>query len=276
MRLASYYHLFKNHEFFNKFGLVTINKKYSKIYLSDFFESLYTFVKFSFGDHLVIQVRYPGLGDHLFYSVLPELLIKNNVFKKVYISNKSEYRFSGIKDLVWGNNPFVSGFVDGDGWSHSGIRPVGSNFVDGINNFFRVQDVKISGTSPKVYYQPLIDQNLRNKILVDLNSFSNQDSPGSKSIVNYLLRFDLRKLLFVECDKASEVLKMIGLSDSSMIGIPNSLFTYCNYIFSSEKFICLYSGGNSLAPALNKKAVVLCKFIDPAQSYNINQYVTLT
>jgi hypothetical protein len=264
----------------NRFGLFCIRPGYSKIYLGDILDSIYLFVKIRFGNELILEIKYGGLGDHLFYSALPEKLISLGKFKKIYISTKSQYRFPGIKELVWGGvgdggNPYISGFIDKKGWTHSGIRPEAGNFTDGINHFFKTQDYEVSGSSPKIYYRPKFINYYRNKILVDLNVFSNGDLPDPIKIKNYLIKHKIPDLLFVKGRISKSLLKLMDQKNLQFVNLPRKLEDYCDLVWSCRKFICLYSGGNSLAPALNKKAFVLCKFYDPAQSYKLNKYIIL-
>lgn len=265
--------LLKKCSFLRRAGTIRVKSGYSKIHLPDIIDSRCQFVKRTYGDSLVIKIRYPGLGDHLFYSKLPELLIESNLYKKIYISDESKYRFDGIKELVWGSNPYVSGFCKSDGWTYSGIRPENGNFVDGIEILFKGDD-SIRGRSPKLYLnknQRLKNSVLEGKIYVDLSSFSNQDTPSFETIVAYLKKYKKSSILITE---PRNYLGKV-FNEFEKIALPNSIFEYCNYLLSCEKYYCLYSGGNSLAPAIDVQANVFIKKIDLAQSYTKNNYILI-
>ena len=61
---------------------------------------------------LVIEIRYPGLGDHLFHSHIPRIAKETGKYDAVYISSKSLFRHPDTKYIVWDLNPFVDGFID--------------------------------------------------------------------------------------------------------------------------------------------------------------------
>jgi len=263
----------KKCSFLRYFGTIRIREGYSKIHIPDLMDSFGILVKQRFGDTLVIKIRYPGLGDHLFYSTLPEFLIKNKIFQYIYISNQSKYRFEGMKELIWQSNPYISGFIDGEGWSHSGIRPQDGNFVDGIEILFNHDDY-IRGRSPLLYIDKskfLLEQKLLGKVYVDLSSLSNRDTPDFEKIVFYLSRYEKNLIVLTEprnyCGSFFDEFEKISL--------PKTITEYCGYLISCNKYYCLYSGGNSLAPALNIQANVFVKKIDLAQSYKKNNYITL-
>ncbi len=265
--------LLKKCSFLRRAGTIRVKSGYSKIHLPDIIDSHCKFIKRTYGDKLVIKIRYPGLGDHLFYSKLPQLLVEKKMYKKIYISEDSIYRFDGIKDLVWGCNPYVSGFCEGDGWTYSGIRPENGNFVDGIEILFNGDD-SIRGRSPQLYLNKndrLKNLNIDGKIYVDLSSFSNRDTPSFETIVAYLKRYKKSSILI------TEPRNYIGgiFNEFEKVALPNSIFEYCDYLLSCEKYYCLYSGGNSLAPAMGIQANVFVKKIDLAQSYTKNNYILL-
>ena len=61
---------------------------------------------------LILQIKFGGLGDHLFYSHLPRIAKQSGECTGVYISNHSSFRSPEYKELIWKLNPFVDGFVD--------------------------------------------------------------------------------------------------------------------------------------------------------------------
>src|SRR5437899_452423 len=67
---------------------------------------------------LILQIKYGGLGDHLFYSHIPRLAKDLGMYDRVFISNRSEFRHSDYRKYVWELNPYVDGFVDEPGVDH--------------------------------------------------------------------------------------------------------------------------------------------------------------
>ena len=54
-----------------------------------------------------IKIRYPGLGDQLFYSAIPELLKREFPNSSVNITLSRGSRNSETANFIWGENPFV-------------------------------------------------------------------------------------------------------------------------------------------------------------------------
>lgn len=260
--------------------LIRIDISKEKIQVKDILISQPLYYKIFFKDEITLNIPYKGLGDHLFYSPLPEKLIKQKVFKKVYISSTSNYRFNDIKSLVWELNPFISGFKNSFlTWRHSGIRPLGGNFIDGMDQYFGLNNIYSLNKSPKVYYQPRIRSFYLHYFVFDLNAFSNTDLPSLRKVCFYIKKLNCKKLIFFKSSFVNKLIKFdlsfFLSSNYIIIDYPKSIFEYCNIIKSCKKFYCFYSGPNSLSPALKISANVLCKKYDPAQSYSINNYILI-
>jgi hypothetical protein len=65
---------------------------------------------------LIIQIKWGGLGDHLFFSHIPRIAKELGAYKEVYISNHSEYKSPLYKSLVWDIHPYIDGYTDLQGW----------------------------------------------------------------------------------------------------------------------------------------------------------------
>ena len=61
---------------------------------------------------LIIEIKYSGLGDHLFHSHIPRIAKESKIYDKVFISEKSIFGHSDYKKLIWELNPYVDGFTD--------------------------------------------------------------------------------------------------------------------------------------------------------------------
>ena len=225
-------------------------------------------IKLFFGDTLIIQPTYSGLGDNLFYSTIPEIVKKNKLFKYVYISTYSTYRFNGIKEIVWKDNPYVDGFISKNGWCHYGSRPKGKNFLDGINNIFLHKLTNLS--SPKIYKSFVKDIDLEKCILIDFGRFSNTQKINFDHLVGVILKkYPNNKILMFNNAKIKTDKKI------TVIPLPKDFKDYCTIVVSVKEIYCLYSGLNSLAPALNVRANVFCSAYDSTQSYKINKYIVM-
>ena len=59
---------------------------------------------------IIIEVKYGGLGDHLFYSHIPKLAKERG--HKVFVSTRSVFRNPEYMDLIWKRNKYVTGVTD--------------------------------------------------------------------------------------------------------------------------------------------------------------------
>src|SRR5262249_22935534 len=121
---------------------------------------------------LVIEIKYGGLGDHLFYSHIPRIAKEHGSFKRVEISNSSEYRDQDYKELVWARNPYIDGFSDARGISiEFGHVDAGYNLLDTVMLGFGLDDGK-RYHEPELYAQPLLRDDLAGRSIYDPNFIS--------------------------------------------------------------------------------------------------------
>ena len=120
---------------------------------------------------LVLQIKYGGLGDHLFYSHLPRIAKESKKYTKVYISNFSEFRHQDYKKLIWDLNPYLDGFIDEAGYIPNFSKIENNmNILDKIMLEFGIDD-GIRFHEPEIYYKPNFIQKF-NKIIYDPNYVS--------------------------------------------------------------------------------------------------------
>jgi len=140
-------------------------------------------------DRIVLAQPFGGLGDNLLYSTLPERFAA--LGKTVYIARKNVVRGQSAFDLVWGANPYVSGMIDeapnaGDccysAYATHGEGPRVKNIISRIEAAHGLEPLH---TIPKVYYQPTLIEDLRDKIIVDVTS--NSIGFGGETVISYLL-----------------------------------------------------------------------------------------
>jgi len=198
---------------------------------------------------LLIQVKYGGLGDHLFYSHLPRIAKETGACDRVLISNYSEYRQAEYKELIWDLNPFVDGFTDECGLIEPfGELEPGLNLLDKIMLRSGLDDGK-RFHEPEVFFDPVAPGDLADKSVFDPNfvSFVGEIQPAQIESYFGLNPPDLQ----------------MALRDRShwISGVPflrsGSLKEFCGIIRSCRKLTCLASGTATLAAALGKPATVL-------------------
>lgn len=200
---------------------------------------------------LVLEIRYGGLGDHLYWSHIPRIAKKQG-YKKVYVSNFSDFRNPECKKLVWEINPYVDGFIDKEGY-----YPIykkadeGTNILDMVMLTQSLDDGK-RFHDPELYYKPKIRPELKGKTVYDPNYVSNAgDDINPEKIEKYLqdhnIKIDYQMKLrdkSVPLEKVKNTLEAKNLEE------------FMDIIASCKKVYCLASGTATLASALGKHATV--------------------
>ena len=62
---------------------------------------------------VILGAYFGGLGDQLQFSTLPEEFYKQQG-RETYLADGSNFRNKEIYDLVWGENPYIKGVVEGE------------------------------------------------------------------------------------------------------------------------------------------------------------------
>ena len=199
---------------------------------------------------LVLQIRYGGIGDHLFYSHIPRVAKASGAFDQVFISNKSEFRLAETRRLVWELNPHLDGFTDEEGLypSFADIPP-DMNLLDFIMLQLGIDD-GVRYHAPEMYYKPQKRADLKTKSLYDPNFISFTGDIRAGRIEQYLSATDKQiDYQFVRREKS------IPINAGQDLATP-TLADYCQAIASCQSFFCLMSGGAELAAAMEKPATV--------------------
>ena len=204
---------------------------------------------------LVIKIKYGGLGDHLLYSPIPRISKQIHGYKKVYISNFSDYRNPKTKELVWQNNPFVDGFVDVDAPIPTfSVVENGKNILDTLADFVGLPDDGIRFREPEIYYIPKKIEYLKDSVIYDPNFLSKVKHPNASKVMKYFLdnniRIDYQMKLLPNYSSHSYISDLETLSS-------NGLEIFCDIIYSCKIFYCLTSGSATLAASIGKSSVVL-------------------
>jgi FkbM family methyltransferase len=186
---------------------------------------------------IVLKHTYPGLGDNLCHSTLPEIF--SNMGYDVYISNEQGYRNNEIKQLI-DMNPFIKGYTS---------RPVTHNIEEHLKGAYPIQhenknyhariELSLFGHAinnyPKIYYSPKYLYEWADITFIDFNSVT-EETPRDE-FLKYALANN------TNCVQTNIDVKV------------SNIFEYIDIIFSSKKFICTYSGSMVLAAAINIRNV---------------------
>lgn len=209
---------------------------------------------------IIIEQPWGGLGDNLQYSTLPKLYSK--LGHNVYISSKNMYRNPEIYKLVWELNPYIKGISD---------LPTNAGAITYFNNFHKVvtensiKNVELShnlinGTEeyPEIYYTPKYIPELENIILFDTTSITlknvysnNKLAKSIDDIINNIINnYPELTAKHIHFTKISNNDIPIKCTDKYII---NSIFDYCDAIFSCKIYISPQSGNSCLASSIKKK-----------------------
>jgi len=203
---------------------------------------------------IIISQPWGGLGDNLQFSTLPKLY--SEAGHDVYISSKNMYRNLEIYDLVWKLNPYVKGIMDAEpnAGECKGYHLWGGD-TQFIKNIEQMHGFHHSSNKyPIIYYTPKKIESLSTTVIYDMTSIS---SAYSDDFI--LERFTTVFRQYPECTPKKVVFKNIHNRatpdfNTGTIEI-NSIFDYCDLIYSCKAFVCLYSGCSVLAAAIKQEAI---------------------
>lgn len=230
---------------------------------------------------LVIQVVYGGLGDHLVYSALPELLWKQKKIK-VFVSTKSIFRNQEIWDFVWGQNPFVAATQEHGWFIHHPLEIIQQCRT--INEYV-MRLFELEGeTTPQLYYVPSHIPELCGQAVVDCSCCSSGKANGYfesqfyTAYLNYLEQYVGKFVLltYPRLKFRSRLEMQIQKRFSPFTHSVNSLKDLSNVLHSASRRYLLYSGSASVAAAYRLPSTVLCNRKSSLQfQYDINTYIDL-
>lgn len=211
----------------------------------------------------ILYVDWGGLGDHLQFSTLPEAFDKYGF--DFYLNESSKFRNPKILDLVWKNNPYFKGLTnESPNCGHISQSLMFNHNLSINRNWEITYQVDNNSEYSKIYYKPKNLQKYNEHILLDLNSFSITDY-NQQIIQNYIdLLGDVKLLSIVtESDFSKSVVNSDFYNHFKIEFIKTiDIFHYCDLIYSSKKFICVWSGSSVLASAIKnyfkKNLEVVC------------------
>lgn len=205
-----------------------------------------------------VKPYFKGLGDHLQFSTLPELLSKKG--EEVHLHAESIFSNEEIEDLIYSCNPYVTGKSSGS-WDYgdgSKNWDYQHRYPSFIKNIESASGLNPENDNPKIYYEPkkIGDYDA----IIDLGSICLKDKLdylAAQKVLDTLLNGDLKgaKPLVVRN-------KFYGSNNFTNIQeyeIKN-LMEYCDLISSSRNYISFMSGGHALAASLKHWGIQFNQF----------------
>jgi len=205
---------------------------------------------------LVIGSKHGGLGDHLFLSPIPRIAKENIPGIKVFLSKQSVFRSNQVFDLIWKSNPFLDGSIDLpiDTRLEKSSADLSSSFV--MNRMLESLNLPLDPfIKPELYCRPQIQssgcQRACGRTLIDLNYVSYVGALTFNDKAHIVSKYIHKSPVLVNPSNSLKR-KFPGLENISVANI----FEYASMIELAAKFVCLPSGGATLAAALTSQADV--------------------
>jgi len=211
---------------------------------------------------LIIQIPFGGLGDHLVYSSLPELLWEQKKIK-TFISEKSIFRSGVIKAFIWGQNPYIE-FTGRSGWYINKpltIKDKFSTIDEYLQNLFGLR----ANGCPKIYYKPNIVAELNGKTVIDVSFGPTGKKNGyfSKAFHRKLITYIEDKigafavLVHKHSKRKNNLEEKIKKTFSPKIYNVYNLEQLCDFLHSASERHLLHTGTASIVAALNLKSNII-------------------
>jgi hypothetical protein len=232
---------------------------------------------------MVIRIAYGGLGDHLVYSALPDILF-TRYGVETEVSLCSEFRSREIKDFVWGTNPHVS-------FSSKKGKVI---YIPKLKNYRNYNEVLVRLFSEheenifSVYYTPAPRVELVDKVICDLTYGPSGELLGYSekvfwdAVVEYLKRNFKKEELVLLNPVGTYANKELLYYVQNALGIEillsiNSLYELADAIVSARDRVFFLSGAKSLASAYGKPSRVLDRGLLPHDyfHYPTNTYTII-
>ena len=215
----------------------------------------------------IINVRYGGLGDHLFFSPIPRLLKEKYDHKcRVFLSTEPNFRHWQTYELVWAKNPYLDGVIDPLTFQFEPLAKLETS-TQVMKDILKQYSIDFEEEPKPEIYWGIDKRKDLPKFVVDLN-FSSFTGLLLSDLITISEMFD-KKFVFV--NPSSTLKKFISPVQCFQT---KSLFDYASLIYSSEEFFCLTSGGATLAAALGVRAKVFAVQEYPEYfKHSINYYI---
>ena len=201
---------------------------------------------------LIIEIQKGGLGDHLFYSHLPRIAKQTGYYEEVWISNRSIFRNTEYKKLIWEMNPFVDGFTDDPGiYYYPHLLESGQNLLDKMMLLYGMDDGE-RFHEPELYFKPQVNTALLESSVYDPNYVSYIGDLSNSNPIKHWLK---ENNIIIDFQMKTLKARYLTISCNQRIET-TSLMEFCSIIISCKKLYCLTSGTATLAAALQKPATV--------------------
>jgi hypothetical protein len=252
-----------NHSYLNKYKLALKNKKtyYTNninIYSSSHINNVSAEENRFSNETLIIHIPYGGLGDHLLYSHIPRVAKESGIYKKVFLSKKSQIRNPNHLKYIWEKNPYFDGLSelenlhDYNSVQISNFDESKGNILDQIMLSYGIDD-NTRWHEPELYFDVPIFPELKGKTVYDPNFISYSGGLSSLKIEKYFKNQGI-KIDFQFVARSNLALPVLNFEQS----IQDSSFEeFCGIIVSCERIISLTTGTATLAAALRKFAIVI-------------------
>ena len=224
--------------------LISLDKSVKQLdnfsYANDFNSDLWRKV-------IVISQPWGGLGDNLQYTTLPKLYSDKGY--EVYISTENSCRNDEIYDFVWGSNPYVKGKImkPPNAGACIPLKWTTNSFIKNIELSHHLE--KGTYSYPMIYYSPKKIDSLENTIIYDITSIS---SLYTDEYIKSKFTFIFEK--YPDHDKRKIVFKRITNRETpdfnTNILEVNTIYDYCDILYSCKVYVCLFSGGSVLASTI--------------------------
>lgn len=204
---------------------------------------------------LVLEIPHGGLGDHLFWTPIPRLAKSSGKYNRVFISTQSEFRSGSYKDLIWGCNPFVDGFVDAKGLLLGDMSCDGTcNLLDRMLRHFGVDDGQ-PFHEPEIHFAVSSREDVSGSNVYDPNYVSNAgDGLSSADVASHLSAEGFHPDVQLPPRPGAKRLALDGVPVTKDC---SSLLDYAGLIRGCRSFACLATGSATLAAALGKGSLVI-------------------
>jgi hypothetical protein len=200
---------------------------------------------------IIISQPWGGLGDNLQYSTLPQLYSERGY--DVYISKQNVYRNSEMYDFVWKLNPYIKGESDEE--PNAGacvpLQFVSSQFITNVEKSHGLEGTRIY---PSIYYVPKKIPSLENTLLYDITSIS---SSYDDDYINtrFTNLFNMYPMLTKKKIMFTRITNRIAPDFHTEVIEVQSIFDYCDMIYSCSVYGCLFSGNSVLASAIKQESL---------------------
>lgn len=204
-----------------------------------------------------------GLGDELQISTLPELLTSRGHEVKLYVGpDVLPFRNKGIKDFVWGYNPYIyktgypnQWFETTENWNCGDIP--GKPYINRHDDFIRNWECHYGmpeNSLPKIYYTP--KERYRTEIdhgpiegIIELSCITMKyNSARIIEMAREIIKSSGMNFRIIDNPHQNNPIQLPELNKIS----PNSLEQMSDIMHNCKMFISLNSGLHSLAAAVQR------------------------